>query len=67
MSAGAAAVHAMCKCVLDKMQSASLALTTTPSEEIALALQQLMWPLTWLGVPVKQVRDVRPVRRLLQK
>ncbi|KAK9804564.1 hypothetical protein WJX73_000023 [Symbiochloris irregularis] len=37
------------------LQSASLTLTTTPSEEIALALQSLMSPLRFLGVPVKQV------------
>lgn len=37
------------------VQTASLVLTTTPSEDIALALQALMRPLGLLGVPVKQV------------
>ena len=37
------------------MQSASLALTTTPSEDIALALRSVLWPLVWVGVPVQQI------------
>lgn len=37
------------------LQSASLALTTTPSEDIALALRSLLRPLAWIGVPVQYI------------
>ena len=37
------------------VQTASLSLTTTPSEDIALALRSLLWPLAWLGLPVQRV------------
>lgn len=37
------------------MQSASLCLTTTPAEQLALGVRAYLQPLGWLGLPVADV------------
>ena len=37
------------------LQSASLVLTTTPPEELALGLSSLLTPLRLIGAPVKEI------------
>lgn len=44
------------------LQSASLVLTTTPAEELALAVSTILMPLQFIGIPAKEIGE--PLQRL---